>query len=66
MIGVSRSTLYKLIKSGEIDATKISNRYKVSVDSIHDYMNRKKKMALLVILLYVGVVVFVMLFMLAL
>ncbi len=62
MIGVSRSTVYKLIKSGQIYATKKSNKYCISIESVNDYIERKRRAAIVSLAISAGAVVFVLLF----
>ena len=41
MIGVGRTTLYGLIRSGEVETIRIGSRRLVVVDSLHAYIARQ-------------------------
>ncbi len=42
LLGISKSTVYKLIKSGQVYAVKRSNKYVISIESILQYKKRKR------------------------
>ena len=57
-LGVSKSTIYNLIKNGHLRAEKIGNKYHISQDSINDYIEeleriRKRKVLVCYVLLAV-------------
>lgn len=41
LLKIGRSTFYKLIRTGELKGFKEGNRYKVPVNSIRDYVDKK-------------------------
>ncbi|MDE6520293.1 MAG: helix-turn-helix domain-containing protein [Ruminococcus sp.] len=41
ILKIGRSTFYKLLQSGELKSFKEGNRYKVPVESIEEYIDRK-------------------------
>ena len=43
ILKIGRSTFYKLLHDGELKGFKEGNRYKVPVESIEEYINRKMK-----------------------
>lgn len=40
MLSLSKSTVYNMIKAGEIPAVKIGNSYRVSVHQFQDWCNK--------------------------
>lgn len=43
ILKIGRSTFYKLLQNGELKGFKEGNRYKVPVNSIQDYINKRMK-----------------------
>ena len=43
ILKIGRSTFYKLLHDGKLKGFKEGNRYKVPVESIEEYINRKMK-----------------------
>lgn len=43
ILKIGRSTFYKLLQTGELRSFKEGNRYKVPVNSIQDYINKRMK-----------------------
>ncbi len=43
ILKIGRSTFYKLLQTGELKGFKEGNRYKVPVNSIQDYINKRMK-----------------------
>ena len=43
MTGLSRSRIYRLIKSGDIEIAKVGGATLVMVDSLRDYMNSRRR-----------------------
>ncbi|MDE5621001.1 MAG: helix-turn-helix domain-containing protein [Ruminococcus sp.] len=43
VLKIGRSTFYKLLQTGELKGFKEGNRYKVPVNSIQDYINKRMK-----------------------
>lgn len=41
ILKIGRSTFYKLLQTGELKGFKEGNRYKVPMESIEDYVNKK-------------------------
>lgn len=41
ILKIGRSTFYKLLQTGELKGFKEGNRYKVPVNSIQNYVNKK-------------------------
>ena len=41
ILKIGRSTFYKLLHDGDLKGFKEGNRYKVPVESIEEYVNRK-------------------------
>lgn len=41
ILKIGRSTFYKLLQNGDLKGFKEGNRYKVPVESIEEYINRK-------------------------
>ena len=41
MLGIERSTVFQLIKSGELRSVMIGRRRLISTDTIHDYVRVK-------------------------
>lgn len=44
-LGLSRSTIYRLIAAGEIEQVEIGGRSKVTRDSVGDYIRRQRMLA---------------------
>ena len=44
ILKIGRSTFYKLLQTGELKGFKEGNRYKVPVESIEEYVDKKMKM----------------------
>ena len=44
ILKIGRSTFYKLLQTGELKGFKEGNRYKVPVESIEEYVDKKIKM----------------------
>lgn len=43
ILKIGRSTFYKLLQNGELKGFKEGNRYKVPVDSIEEYVDKRMK-----------------------
>ena len=43
ILKIGRSTFYKLLRAGELKGFKEGNRYKVSTESIEDYIDKRMK-----------------------
>ncbi|MDE5885090.1 MAG: helix-turn-helix domain-containing protein [Oscillospiraceae bacterium] len=43
ILKIGRSTFYKLLHDGELKGFKERNRYKVPIESIEEYINKKMK-----------------------
>lgn len=43
ILKIGRSTFYKLLQNGELKGFKEGNRYKIPVNSIQDYINKRMK-----------------------
>ena len=43
ILKIGRSTFYKLLQTGELKGFKEGNRYKIPVNSIQDYINKRMK-----------------------
>ena len=54
MLGVSKSSVYNMIKRGQISAEKVGNRYAVSIDSVNEYIKRKRNAAIISCVITVG------------
>ena len=44
ILKIGRSTFYKLLQTGELKGFKEGNRYKVPVESIEEYVDKRMKM----------------------
>ena len=44
ILKIGRSTFYKLIQTGQLKGFKEGNRYKVPVESIEEYVDKRMKM----------------------
>lgn len=63
MLGVSKSTVYNMIKRGQIYGKKQGNKYCISIESINRYIERKRRAMLFSIAFSAGAVI-LMLFLL--
>lgn len=43
ILKIGRSTFYKLLQSGELKGFKEGNRYKVPIESIEEYVNKRMR-----------------------
>ena len=43
LLKIGRSTFYKLLQNGELKGFKEGNRYKVPVESIEEYVDKRMK-----------------------
>ena len=57
MLGVSKVTVYNMIKSGDIDAVKQGNRYIISILSLQDYNKQKKQTTIMVCLMLIEIII---------
>ncbi len=44
ILKIGRSTFYKLLQAGELKGFKEGNRYKVPVESIEEYVNKRMQL----------------------
>ena len=42
MLKIAKTTVYELIKRGDLNAYRIGNKMRIELDEIEDYKNRKK------------------------
>ena len=62
ILGVSKSTVYKLIKTGQLYAKKRSNKYEISISSVNEYFERKRRAVIVSLAISAGAVALLFLF----
>ena len=58
ILNVSKSQVYKLIKTSQISAKKVSNKYIIDLDSVYEYKKREEKKKLALYLIIIGLILF--------